>query len=232
MGTPGQPGAYTQIDVPDPAPSSLFYYSLNSNGMGYSDIYTHWTNLSQFTGYTAIDIPASVYDPDNDTKTSAFTITIWAYHQNNFTAGTWQQHRVISVGDSPLINYRNNNPGGRDTINTNFIHETDLTTKSPLNKWTLYVITRPEFTQTTNVTFYVKDDDGSDTTNFEVSNNTDNNNTIKPSQINSLGKTKTSSHERGFWGYINDFRYYNRSFTSAEVDDLYNTLIISSTYIP
>ena len=35
MGTPGQPGAYTQIDVPDPAPSSLFYYSLNSNGMGY-----------------------------------------------------------------------------------------------------------------------------------------------------------------------------------------------------
>jgi hypothetical protein len=34
IGTAGQKGAYTQIVVPNPAPSSLSYYSLNSNGMG------------------------------------------------------------------------------------------------------------------------------------------------------------------------------------------------------
>lgn len=35
VGTPGQPGAYTQIDVPTPSPSTLYYYSYNSNNMGY-----------------------------------------------------------------------------------------------------------------------------------------------------------------------------------------------------
>jgi hypothetical protein len=39
MGTPGQSDAFTQIDVPDPAPSPLYYYSLNRNGMGFGGEY-------------------------------------------------------------------------------------------------------------------------------------------------------------------------------------------------
>ena len=35
MGTPGQPGAYTRLDLPDDFVGTLYYYSLNTTGMGY-----------------------------------------------------------------------------------------------------------------------------------------------------------------------------------------------------